>query len=194
MNKVLSKSTQIFKRTLKFNFSKDNNTKSSHIFATADQITEKAKQTSRISLRKEASLFNAEYFKEKGNHMNFRNVALEPKLMANIITGLGEGMIEINSIEYNTPVIVTSNMVFIWEVDSIENLSPEHFAVLEHLIPDFEYAVLGLGDSNPILSPKLEKYLEGFKQKIDNVDWFLASSAFNNCMENDVEAVGFFFI
>lgn len=178
----------------KFSFSQDKETKSTHIFISNEQITEKAKQTSRIPLRKEANLFTPEYFKIKGDHMNFRNMALEPLFNANLITGLGPGLIEINEIEYTTPMIITSNMAFVWEVNSIENLGPEHFSILEYILPEFKYAVIGLNESHVEINDKVKKYLASFNRKIDNVDWFLASSAFNNCMENDVEAVGFFFV
>lgn len=194
MNKFSLRLFGSLTRTTHFRFSADKEEKSSHIFISTDQISDRAQQLSQIPLRDDIPLFTSEYFKEKGDHMKFRNVALEPKMSASMITGLGDRCIEINGVSYNMPIIVTNNMVFVWELDSIENISPEHFVVLEHLLPDFEYAVLGLGDSKVELKDSVTKFLSKFNKKIDNVDWFLASSAFNNCMENDIEAVGFFYV
>jgi len=193
MIKCLGKSRKFFK-SLNLNFSSDNENKSTHIFISNDQITENAKQVSRIPLRKEISLFTEDYFKERGDHMRIKNPGLETKPNANMITGLGKGSIEINGTIFNTPVIVTSNMVYVWEVDDVKNLTPDHFAILEYMIPEYKYAVITLGEEKVNLPNSVVKYLATLEQKVDNVDWFLASSAFNNCMENDVEAVGFFYV
>ena len=194
MHKLSFKRAKCLSRICESRFSTNEEEKSSHIFISKSQMVEKAKETSRIPLRKEISLFTDEYFKIKGDHMNFKNVALEPKLNANMVTGLGDKHIEINNVIYKTPVVVTSNMIFVWEVDSVDNLAPDHFVMLEYLLPDFKYAVIGLGENRIELNNGVKNYLNSFEKKIDNVDWFLASSAFNNCMENDVEAVGFFFV
>ena len=168
--------------------------KANHIFISHDTTVEKAKRSLNINLFDSFPLFTDEYFEKKGNHMNIENKSLSIRNDANMITEIGDGIIGVNNAIYNVPVILTKNMMYVWEVDKFENLKKEDFMLLEHLLPEYEYAVISTGDEHKELNNEIAQYLESLGKNFNAVDSFLAGSTFNNCMENDIEVVGFFIL
>lgn len=72
----------------------------------------------------------------------------------NLITGYGDGYIEVNKKRYEQQVVVTAEeLVFDWSAKNFEHLTPEDFSHLLKLKP--EVVLLGTGKQHRFIHPKL---------------------------------------
>lgn len=72
----------------------------------------------------------------------------------NLITGYGDGYVEVNKKRYQQQVVVTAEeLVLDWSAKDFEQLTTEHFADLLALKP--EVILLGTGPTHRFVHPKL---------------------------------------
>lgn len=72
----------------------------------------------------------------------------------NLITGYGEGYIEINKQRHKQQMVVTAEQLMLdWSTENFDGLTAEHFAQLLTLQP--EVVLLGTGSTNRFIHPKL---------------------------------------
>ena len=140
------------------------------------------------------AIFNQDYFQRKGSHFDLDDKLLKEYSFLNMVTGANEESIIVNEVKYNGPVVVTKDMVFIWEVESFEGLTRDHFKILDHLNPIPKYAIISTGTSFRTLPNDLSSVFDQYTIKVDSIELFQAVGTYNIAIEQGIETVGFFWL
>jgi uncharacterized protein len=75
-----------------------------------------------------------------------------------LITGYGDGFVEINKIKYTQNLIVMADKLILdWQATDFASLAEAHFAQIVDLKP--EVVLLGTGDKHQFLHPKIVQSL-----------------------------------
>ena len=138
------------------------------------------------------SIFTNQYFQEKGNHFKIDNPHFKLQVYSNLITGCSENGVMVNNVMYTTPVIVTKNKVFVWDLTSWNDLRMEHFLMYKFIKPAPKYIIIASGETINPLPREIRDHFETLNYKVDVLDWFLAAGTFNISMEQDIEVIAFF--
>lgn len=98
-----------------------------------------------------------------------------------LITGYGEGWVEVSAVRYEHSLIVLPNQVITdWEVKDFDNLTAEHFERLAELKP--EVVLLGTGKTHRFIHPRQTAPLTAIGVSVECMDTAAACRTYNILM------------
>ncbi|HZV99164.1 MAG TPA: Mth938-like domain-containing protein [Methylophilaceae bacterium] len=98
-----------------------------------------------------------------------------------LITGYGDGWVEVNTARYEHSLIVLPEQVITdWEAKDFDSLTPEHFARLLELKP--EVVLLGTGARHRFIHPRISHALTDAGISIECMDTAAACRTYNILM------------
>lgn len=98
-----------------------------------------------------------------------------------LITGYGEGWVEVSAMRYEQSLIVLPNQVITdWEVKDFDSLTVEHFARIAELKP--EVVLLGTGKTHRFIHPRQTAPLTAIGVSVECMDTAAACRTYNILM------------
>lgn len=107
----------------------------------------------------------------------------ETRAGVNIVTGYGEGYVQINGERHASSLIVAPDRVIAWEAASFDALREEHFAALAALGP--EIVLLGTGPRLRFPHPRLTQSLAAARIGLEVMDLNAACRTYNILVSED---------
>ena len=98
-----------------------------------------------------------------------------------LVTGYGDGWIEINNTRYTQSLIVLPNLLIQdWQVSDFDSLTEESFRKLLELKP--EVVLLGTGQKHRFLHPRISRELTATNISLESMDTAAACRTYNILM------------
>jgi uncharacterized protein len=98
-----------------------------------------------------------------------------------LITGYGEGWVEVNAVRYEQSLVVLPAMLVTdWVVKDFDALTAEHFERIAELKP--EVVLLGTGKTHRFIHPKLTRALTEIGISVECMDTAAACRTYNILM------------
>jgi len=98
-----------------------------------------------------------------------------------LVTGYGEGWVEVNSVRYEHSLIVLPNLLMPdWQVSDFDSLTEESFIGLLELKP--EVVLLGTGEKHRFLHPRISRELTAANISLESMDTAAACRTYNILM------------
>ena len=98
-----------------------------------------------------------------------------------LVTGYGDGWIEINNTRYTKSLIVLPNLLIQdWQVSDFDSLTEESFRKLLELKP--EVVLLGTGEKHRFLHPRISRELTATNISLESMDTAAACRTYNILM------------
>ena len=98
-----------------------------------------------------------------------------------LVTGYGDGWIEINNKRYTKSLIVLPNLLIQdWQVSDFDSLAEESFRELLELKP--EVVLLGNGEKHRFLHPRISRELKAANISMESMDTAAACRTYNILM------------
>jgi uncharacterized protein len=98
-----------------------------------------------------------------------------------LITGYGEGWVEVRAVRYEQSLIVLPNQVITdWDVRDFDSLTAKHFERLAELKP--EVVLLGTGKTHRFIHPRLTAPLTAIGVSVECMDTAAACRTYNILM------------
>ena len=99
----------------------------------------------------------------------------------NLITGYGEGWVEINQVRFSSYLVVMPDtIIHDWKIADFDQLTAEHFAKLAELKP--EVVLLGTGKTQRFIHPSLSRALTEASIGVECMDTAAACRTYNFLM------------
>ena len=98
-----------------------------------------------------------------------------------LVTGYGNGWVEINTVRFEHSLIVLPNLLITdWQVSDFESLTEESFRGLLELKP--EVVLLGTGEKHRFLHPRISRELTAANISLESMDTAAACRTYNILM------------
>jgi uncharacterized protein len=98
-----------------------------------------------------------------------------------LITGYGEGWVEINQVRFSASLVVMPDaIIHDWKIADFDQLTAEHFAKLAELKP--EVVLLGTGKTQCFIHPSLSRALTEVGIGVECMDTAAACRTYNFLM------------
>jgi uncharacterized protein len=98
-----------------------------------------------------------------------------------LVTGYGNGWVEINTVRFEHSMIVLPNLLITdWQVSDFDSLTEQDFARLLELKP--EVVLLGTGDKHRFLHPRISRQLTEANISLESMDTAAACRTYNILM------------